>query len=88
MAERAKDPSHYAAGYSLDLYCDSAVDSWKHRHCSSYYGQTFAQCAKDARSEGWVIHKDRTATCPVCLKVGRFRRKVTESGLSAGNKLS
>ena len=76
MAARAKDPLHYAAGYSLDLYCDRAVESWKHRHCSSFYGQTFGQCAKDARAEGWVIHKDRTATCPVC----RLQPRVTESG--------
>lgn len=58
----------YASGYSLDLYCDK--DNVKHSHLEfphTYVGETFGECAKEARKNGWVIHrKTRTATCPKC----------------------
>lgn len=58
----------YASGYSLDLYCDR--ESSKHRHAEfphGFVGETFGECAREARQNGWIIRTDaRTATCPKC----------------------
>lgn len=64
---RVPDPIQYASGYSLDLYCDQD----KHppaigTYMETFTGETFGQCARDARRKGWVIHKDQTSTCPFC----------------------
>ena len=65
---RVKNPLQYAAGYTLDLYCDQNLKPWEHNYEVSIYAQTFSQCAKEARRRGWKIHKDDTATCPHCNK--------------------
>jgi hypothetical protein len=66
---RKDDPQQYASCYTMDLYCDHTNpahpwDSFPH----SFMGETFGECAKQARKRGWVLHKDRTATCPICNK--------------------
>lgn len=67
------------AGYTMDLYCRhsetrtcrdprspggsaSCGDSngWE------YVGQTFSECAKQARAEGWRFNRDNDVTCPYC----------------------
>lgn len=72
----SKSPIQYASGYTLDLYCDHVqarpfiesdavhgYDEFPH----SFFGETFAECAKQARAKGWKIHRTtRTATCPKC----------------------
>ena len=68
MPTRKKEPLQYASGYSLDLYCDSDLPYWEHDHIGQFNAQTFGQCAKEARQSGWKIHKDRTATCPLCAR--------------------
>lgn len=65
--ERHENPNRYASGYTLDLYCDRKRDAWTHYDCASFYGQTFTECAREAKSRGWRIRRDQTATCPVCL---------------------
>ena len=56
----------YAGCYSLDLYCDGKDHGFQ-AVCGEYTGETFAECAKAARKDGWVIRTaDRTATCPRC----------------------
>lgn len=68
MKRKQDQPMHYASGYTLDLYCDH-FNPGHPLGASPYqfYGQTFAECAKQARDKGWVIHrKTRTATCPLC----------------------
>jgi hypothetical protein len=65
---RVHNPNQYASGYTLDLYCDRDRNAWDHRWDQSFYDQTFRECAKEARRVGWTIHKDGTATCPVCNK--------------------
>jgi len=61
-------PPQYADGFTLDLYCDHDNDLHRWREFPhSMYGRTFADCAKQARDDGWVIHTStRTATCPKC----------------------
>ncbi len=61
-------PMHYASGYSLHLYClrDENHDPWD-IFPHEYFGETFADCAKEARKDGWIIRtNDRTAICPEC----------------------
>ncbi|AGF88520.1 hypothetical protein [Salmonella phage FrontPhageNews] len=59
------------AGYTLDLYCEcveckSCDWAWQEYHprcgMKSYAGETWADCARQARSEGWVICRDKQ-TC-------------------------
>jgi hypothetical protein len=62
-------PTQYACGYTLDLYCDRQTKEYMHNSDfpHSFFGETFADCARQARARGWVIHrKTRTATCPRC----------------------
>ena len=67
MKQRLTKPLHYASGYTLDLYCDHHNDDHGfNAGPTTYFGETFAECAKQARKEGWVLHKDQTATCPKC----------------------
>ena len=61
------EPLPYASGYTLDLYCDhSNPDHRWNSFPHTFHGETFWQCAQEARAKGWVIHRDRTATCPIC----------------------
>lgn len=73
--------NQYASGYSLDLYCDTYPASSEHSSTTcdgvhawnefphQYAGETFMECANQARKDGWKIHKKtRTATCPKCAK--------------------
>lgn len=60
----------YAGCYSLDLYCDR--ESAEHRFQEfphQYTGETFGECAREARRDGWIIRtRLRTATCPKCSR--------------------
>lgn len=62
-------PLQYAGTYLLHLYCDVNDDD---RHGGAVYmhefvGDTFTDCAKQARRVGWKIDREtRTATCPRC----------------------
>lgn len=67
---RLANPLLYASCYSMDLYCDHAseahgFDEFPH----TFTGETFGECARQARRRGWVFHKAaRTATCPKCSR--------------------
>jgi len=63
-------PNYYAAGYTLHLYCkylnaDHEFDEFPHEYFGHYGPEVF----RGARQQGWIIHRDRTATCPKCAKV-------------------
>lgn len=61
----------YASGYSLDLYCRKCCGPMNLRP-STYFGETFSECAKQARQDGWKIYtRARTALCPKCGKAAR-----------------
>ena len=62
-------PNYYASGYTLHLYCkylnaEHKFDEFPHEFFDQHGPVTFRQ----ARARGWIIHKDRTATCPKCAK--------------------
>ncbi|MGY3592510.1 hypothetical protein ACVIGB_000541 [Bradyrhizobium sp. USDA 4341] len=63
------DPSGYSSGYLLSLYCDHDGGGL-HRFSEfphSYTGETFGECARQARQDGWIIRTEtETATCPKC----------------------
>lgn len=69
--------TQYASGYTLDLYCDGATtscaDAWD-TFPHTFFAETFAQCAREAKEKGWKIHpRTRTATCPRCVAASAAR---------------
>lgn len=65
-------PCQWAAGYSLDLYCDHHIpDNYDHNTgMSTYIGSTFADTSRQARKDGWKLHHATfTATCPKCVRL-------------------
>jgi hypothetical protein len=70
MLTRKASPQFIASGYSLDLYC--SYKNAEHKHAEfphNYSCEDKKDAYKNAKQAGWVIHKDRTATCPKCAKV-------------------
>lgn len=67
-----------AACYTMDVYCDnSSVGRFIGHSCATgetctsgvaqFAGETYADCAKQARKAGWFIGADKqTAYCPRC----------------------
>ncbi|MCM8117601.1 hypothetical protein M8U16_18355 [Enterobacter hormaechei] len=52
-----------AANYTMHLYCDCKTcteELWHGPEFGEYVGNTWSECAKEARSHGWRISKDRT----------------------------
>nr|DAG80665.1 MAG TPA: hypothetical protein [Caudoviricetes sp.] len=52
-----------AAGYAVHLYCDCDEcnsKQWRMPCSGEYTGETWSECARQARSDGWSISKDRT----------------------------
>lgn len=52
-----------AAGYTLNLYCDSPnhKENFPKKFTSldaEYYGQTYAECKRMAKRDGWKWRKD------------------------------
>lgn len=71
------DPHLCPGAYTLDAYCKYEFDDhgW-HEFPHQFVEQTSRQCAKKAKSRGWILHRDRTATCPKCakaLRLGKYR---------------
>lgn len=63
------NPNYLASGYTLHLYCkwlneDHRWDEFPHEYFDQHGPTTYS----NARKAGWIIHKDRTATCPKCAK--------------------
>lgn len=69
-----------AARYSLHLYCENTefhgymLNTPFHIGSSNggfgeYDGETYGECVRQARRDGWVVSHDRTrAYCPHCKK--------------------
>lgn len=60
-----------AACYSLDLYCENhGADPAVHGYAyapHTFTGETWGECAKQARNLGWRISRDRQKCwCPTC----------------------
>ena len=66
-----------ASCYSMDLYCDRLIEcspeGWEDGGSATYTGETWGECAKQARNDGWIFRKDGTHVCPRCS--GKRRRK-------------
>jgi uncharacterized paraquat-inducible protein A len=61
--------NHVASGYTLHLYCKwenvgHVWDEFPHEYFHEHRAKAWAA----ARKAGWIVHKDRTATCPKCAK--------------------
>lgn len=68
-ATKLPNPIRCASGYSLDLYCDHLSE--KHGFMEfphQFFGEHGPQVFREARAAGWIIHRDRTATCPKCAR--------------------
>ena len=66
-----------AACYSMDLYCENAAKGgphvkgtcphWWSEFPHVYTGETWGECARQARRDGWKIARNRQlAYCPDC----------------------
>jgi hypothetical protein len=60
------------SGYSMDLYCDTPPSD-KRRHkretfMHQFTGETYGDCAKQARRTGWRLTRDNRAICPLCTR--------------------
>lgn len=88
-----------ASGYSLDLYCDNAGDgkpggygygSPADGHAfrafpAEFYGETWSECARNARAAGWKIdRRERTAICPKCARKAREASRTPKSPSQGG----
>lgn len=61
----------YAAGFSLDLYCDNRAGHPLGGGEAQFVGWTWAECARDARAKGWKLDRQsRAALCPRCKRAG------------------
>jgi hypothetical protein len=59
--------------YTLNLYCDtpgcqlSLEKRYSGQPVPQYTGETYGECARKARVDGWQLSADRqVATCPAC----------------------
>lgn len=56
-------------GYELHAYCKYEFDEheWS-EFPHAFIGDDRASCRRQARNFGWLLHNDRTATCPKCAR--------------------
>ena len=62
------------SGYTLELYCDcyaceNATPVFGTNKPWTYAGETYTECAKEARKEGWYISRDKQK----CIAPGHDR---------------
>lgn len=63
-------------GWCLDLYCKYTAgfphdsDTWG----AQFFGHTRAEARREAKAEGWKLHRDGTATCKSCAAAIREGR--------------
>jgi len=66
-----------AANYTAHLYCDCAdcdKQSWKMPVNQEFIGNSWSECAREAREDGWLISADRQR----CYAPGhKINREVT-----------
>ncbi|WJT11032.1 hypothetical protein [Vibrio harveyi] len=52
------------SGYTMELICDCAkCISAENHHLierAEYVGETYSDCAKQAREDGWMLSRDKT----------------------------
>jgi hypothetical protein len=69
------EPEVCPGSYDLHLYCRYENEAHAFDEFPWQIGthQTYAEAARWARDQGWVLHRDGTATCPKCAKAARVR---------------
>lgn len=69
--KKLKNPEHWPSGYSVHLYCDHENEEHRFQefpHEITEY-ETLRASLAAARKSGWKIDlKERTATCPKCVR--------------------
>lgn len=73
-----------AACYSMDLYCENhAADPERHGYNytpTTFTGETWGECAKQARIEGWRISRDsRQCWCARCAAEKNRNKRRSEA---------
>lgn len=66
MPPRQNDPPPIAFGYAMEMCCNRVGRGFDHDQGTTFFAENKRDCFKAARDYGWKIHKDNTATCPVC----------------------
>ncbi len=69
-----ENPEYCPGAYVMHFYCK--YQNRAHRHTAAYPGlfeesdqcETRGQALKQSRDAGWIIHRDGTATCPLCAR--------------------
>lgn len=83
---------HCPGIYNLALYCkhtDSNCWECKNekfetgggcpRFPIEYIHEFGSVCRTDARKDGWILHRDGTATCPHCKKRGKHKKPTEQN---------
>ena len=80
LVDPGKDAQVIASGYAMDLYCEVAGSKHGYREGQAQFnGETWADCAKQARRAGWKINKRRReCICPKCVRMGLKLSKVLD----------
>jgi len=63
--------------YSLALYCQHHNDAHEYGEFpQEYIGELGTNCRAEARSDGWILHRNGKATCPKCNICSRKRKRM------------
>ena len=57
--------------YSLDMYCkwENPKHGWYYKRFPVVYiDELGSKCRQQARYDGWILHRDGSASCPLCAK--------------------
>ena len=67
--------------YDLHLYCRYENEAHSFEEFPWEIGdfQTYREAARWAKGQGWILHPDKTATCPKCAAALRERKKPATS---------
>lgn len=74
-----------AACYSMDLYCrfdeclPTMIPEYRVASRSTFTGETWGDCKRQAQRDGWVFGRDGDVTCPTCATA---KRKGPDGSLS------
>jgi len=69
MPVPVENPATYVDGFLFDLYCKYEHEDWSSPPAfEQFEGFTARNARAQIRKRGWVLHRDRTATCPECAK--------------------
>ncbi len=70
---RRADALPIVEGWAMDLYCQYSLDI-RHdmtTHGVSYGGNDRADARRQAKADGWILHRNGFATCPRCAAILR-----------------